>query len=120
MRCGYCSETVLSAFELTSCRSTTLDSVIDNVGPWGRCETIRASGTPRVSWTRIRSVMFCAKHVWRRSLSTVFPRFRRMALGKTKRSSCINQATISPWSQGVLGDVPWRIAINGMRVNEML
>lgn len=33
IRCGYCSDTVLSAFELTSCRSTTFDKVIDRVGP---------------------------------------------------------------------------------------
>jgi len=87
IKCGYCSDTVLSAFELTSCRRVTFDNVIESVGPWGRWETMRASGTPLVSWIRIRSVMFCARHVWRRSFKTVFPRFRRIELGNTRRSS---------------------------------
>jgi hypothetical protein len=48
---------------------------------------MRASGTPLVSWIKIRSVMFWARHVWRRSFKTVFPRFKRIELGNTRRSS---------------------------------
>ena len=49
IRLGYCSETVLVAFEETSCRRVTLCRVRDKVGPWGRWEMIMASGRPRVS-----------------------------------------------------------------------
>lgn len=77
IKCGYCSETVLDALVETSCRSTTLWSVMESVGPCGRCETMSASGTPRVSWTKRRSVMFWARQVWRRSRRTVFPLLRR-------------------------------------------
>jgi hypothetical protein len=86
-RCGYCSLTVLVAFELTSWRSTTLCNVNERVGPCGRWEMMSASGTPRVSCKRRRSVTFCEEQACRRSGRTVFPLLRRYEFGNTSRSS---------------------------------
>jgi hypothetical protein len=87
IKCGNCSLTVLVACDETSCRKTTLCRVIDRVGPCGRCEMMSASGTPRCSCTRMRSVMLLERQAGMRSDMVVFPRFRRWALGKTRRIS---------------------------------
>jgi hypothetical protein len=87
IRWGYCSDTVELALDDTSWRSTTLWSVMEIVGPWGRCETMSASGTPRCSWIITRSVIPWAWHAGTRSRMTVLPRFSRWELGKTRRSS---------------------------------
>jgi len=76
-RWGYCSLTVLVAFELTSCRRVTLWSVSERVGPCGRWEIIMASGRPRVSCRRIRSVTFWERQAGMRERITVLPRLRR-------------------------------------------
>lgn len=44
MRCGYCSDTVEFLYDSMSCRRVTLWRVKNTVGPWGKWETIIASG----------------------------------------------------------------------------
>lgn len=69
-------------------------NVSDRVGPWGKWDIMSASGTPRVSCRRRRSVTFWDMQACKRSGRTVFPRFRRYEFGKTSRSSykeCVSE-----------------------------
>lgn len=70
-----------------SWRRTTLLRENDTVGPWGKCETVKAVGVPRCSCKRIMSVkpLFSAEDT--SSPKTVFPRFRRIEPGSNSRIS---------------------------------
>ena len=56
MMCGNCSETFGKFASFTSCRMTASEMPKYAVGPNGKCETTKPSGSPRCSWTMTTSV----------------------------------------------------------------
>ena len=90
IRCGYDSLTVPLLVLGISCRRKTLCSENEAVGPCGRWDIVRAVGTPRCSWRRIKSVRAEALALETRFGRTRVPRLRRMAVGSKRRTSLAN------------------------------
>jgi hypothetical protein len=51
------------------------------VGPWGKCDTVRAVGVPLCSWSRTMSLSPPDFALSTRLGRTMFPRFRRIDVG---------------------------------------
>ena len=86
--CGNASETFGRSG--ISWRITTLCSPKYAVGPYGMCETISPSGTPRCSWSTTRSLKPSARHVSTIVLTVWPPRFIRCAFGTISFTSFRN------------------------------
>lgn len=87
IRWGYDSLTVPLLVLGISCRRKTLCRENEAVGPCGKWDTVRAVGTPRCSWRRIKSVRADALALDTRFGRTSVPRLRRMAVGSKSRTS---------------------------------
>jgi len=90
IRCGYDSLTVPRELFGISCRSTTLWSEKETVGPCGKCESVKAAGVPRCSCKRMISDRLLACAASTKPGNTLFPRFKFMEPGKTSLISLEN------------------------------
>ncbi len=73
-----------------SWRRKTLCRENEAVGPCGKCEIVRAVGTPRCSWRRSRSVNDEALALLTRLGKISVPRLRRIDVGSSNRISFAN------------------------------
>ena len=72
------------------------------MGQWGRCDTVKALGTPRCSCIRMRSVSPDDFAEWTRSAKTIFPLFKRILVGSISLISFANLASLDEGSRDVV------------------
>lgn len=89
-RCGYASDILVSRKLGISWRKTTFEREKNAVGPWGKWEMIKPSGTPLCSWSIMRSVISFDLQAAVISEITWFPRLILWELGTISFSSLAN------------------------------
>jgi hypothetical protein len=87
IKCGYDSLAVPLELFGISCRKTTLWREKETVGPCGKCDNVKAVGTPRCSCSRTMSESPDACADWTRFGKIRLPLFKRIDVGSNKRIS---------------------------------